>query len=68
MCDYYLEISRRKSFLRQWKCLGNVIEIESQLDIAEKEGLEKRWVLDISYGDDQSRIRKGNTPRNIAII
>jgi predicted transposase YbfD/YdcC len=26
------------------------------------------WVLDITFGDDQSRIRKGNAPRNVAII
>jgi predicted transposase YbfD/YdcC len=26
------------------------------------------WVLDISFGDDQSRIRKGNAPRNMAIV
>lgn len=26
------------------------------------------WVLDVCFGDDQSRIRKGNAPRNIAII
>lgn len=26
------------------------------------------WVLDMSFNDDQSRIRKGNAPRNIAII
>ena len=26
------------------------------------------WVLDVSFNDDQSRIRKGNAPQNIAII
>ena len=26
------------------------------------------WVLDMVFGDDQSRIRKGNAPRNMAII
>jgi hypothetical protein len=26
------------------------------------------WVLDITFGDDQSRIRKGNAPRNMAIV
>lgn len=26
------------------------------------------WVLDMSFGDDQSRIRKGNAPENIAVI
>ena len=26
------------------------------------------WVLDMSFGDDQSRIRKGNAPENITII
>lgn len=26
------------------------------------------WVLDVVFGDDQSRIRKGNAPRNMAII
>ena len=26
------------------------------------------WVLDMSFGDDQSRIRKGNAPENIALI
>ena len=33
-------------------------------------GIENKlhWVLDISFGDDQSRIRKGNAPRNVAII
>ena len=33
-------------------------------------GIENKlhWVLDISFGDDQSRIRKGNAPQNMAII
>ena len=33
-------------------------------------GIENKlhWVLDICFNDDQSRIRKGNAPRNIAII
>jgi predicted transposase YbfD/YdcC len=33
-------------------------------------GVENKlhWTLDISFNDDQSRIRKGNAPRNIAII
>lgn len=33
-------------------------------------GIENKlhWVLDISFGDDQSRIRKGNAPRNMAIV
>jgi len=33
-------------------------------------GVENKlhWVLDVSFGDDQSRIRKGNAPRNRAII
>ena len=33
-------------------------------------GVENKlhWVLDITFGDDQSRIRKGNAPRNMAII
>jgi predicted transposase YbfD/YdcC len=33
-------------------------------------GVENKlhWVLDISFNDDQSRIRKGNAPRNIAVI
>jgi predicted transposase YbfD/YdcC len=33
-------------------------------------GIENRlhWVLDVSFNDDQSRIRKGNAPRNIAMI
>lgn len=33
-------------------------------------GVENKlhWVLDICFHDDQSRIRKGNAPRNIAII
>jgi len=26
------------------------------------------WVLDVSFGEDQSRIRKGNGPENMAII
>lgn len=26
------------------------------------------WVLDMSFGEDQSRIRKGNAPENMAII
>lgn len=26
------------------------------------------WVLDVCFGDDHSRIRKGNAPRNIAIV
>jgi predicted transposase YbfD/YdcC len=33
-------------------------------------GIENKlhWVLDISFGDDQSRIRKGNAPVNMAIV
>lgn len=33
-------------------------------------GIENKlhWVLDVSFGDDQSRIRKGNAPTNIAIL
>lgn len=33
-------------------------------------GVENKlhWVLDISFADDQSRVRKGNAPRNMAII
>jgi predicted transposase YbfD/YdcC len=33
-------------------------------------GVENKlhWVLDICFGDDQSRIRKGNAPRNMAVI
>lgn len=33
-------------------------------------GIENKlhWVLDVCFGEDQSRIRKGNAPRNIAII
>jgi len=33
-------------------------------------GIENKlhWVLDVCFSDDQSRIRKGNAPRNIAII
>lgn len=33
-------------------------------------GIENKlhWVLDVCFGDDQSRIRKGNAPTNIAII
>ncbi|WP_341763964.1 ISAs1 family transposase [Candidatus Tisiphia endosymbiont of Beris chalybata] len=26
------------------------------------------WILDVSFRDDDSRIRKGNAPQNIAII
>ncbi len=33
-------------------------------------GIENKlhWVLDVSFNDDQCRIRKGNAPRNIAIV
>lgn len=33
-------------------------------------GIENKlhWVLDVCFGDDQSRIRKGNAPTNVAII
>lgn len=33
-------------------------------------GIENKlhWVLDMSFGDDQSRIRKGNAPTNIGMI
>lgn len=33
-------------------------------------GVENKlhWVLDITFGDDQSRVRKGNAPRNMAIV
>jgi predicted transposase YbfD/YdcC len=38
--------------------------------IREHWGIENQlhWVLDMSFGEDQSRIRKGNAPHNIAII
>lgn len=38
--------------------------------IREHWGVENKlhWVLDIVFNDDQCRIRKGNAPRNIAII
>ena len=26
------------------------------------------WVLDVTFNDDQSRIRKGNAPQNMAIL
>lgn len=26
------------------------------------------WILDMSFGEDQSRIRKGNAPENMAIV
>lgn len=26
------------------------------------------WILDVSFGDDQSRIRKGNAPQNMAMM
>jgi hypothetical protein len=33
-------------------------------------GIENQlhWVLDMSFGEDQSRIRKDNAPTNVAII
>lgn len=33
-------------------------------------GIENQlhWVLDMSFGEDQSRIRKQNAPANVAII
>lgn len=33
-------------------------------------GIENRvhWILDMSFGEDQSKIRKGNAPQNMAII
>ena len=39
-------------------------------NIREHWGIENKlhWVLDIVFNDDQSRIRKGNAPRNMAII
>jgi predicted transposase YbfD/YdcC len=31
-------------------------------------GIESmHWVLDVTFGDDQSRIRKGNAPQNMAL-
>lgn len=38
--------------------------------VREHWGVENQlhWVLDIVFADDQSRIRKGNAPRNIAIV
>ena len=38
--------------------------------IRQQWGVENQlhWVLDIVFSDDQSRIRKGNAPRNIAIV
>jgi len=33
-------------------------------------GVENKlhWILDMTFNDDQSRIRKGNAPRNIAVV
>ena len=38
--------------------------------IREHWGVENQlhWVLDVCFGDDLSRIRKGNAPQNMAII
>lgn len=38
--------------------------------IREHWGIENQlhWVLDMSFGEDQSRIRKGNAPQNVAVI
>lgn len=38
--------------------------------IREHWGIENQlhWVLDMSFGEDQSRIRKGNAPQNISVI
>lgn len=38
--------------------------------VREHWGVENQlhWVLDVVFADDQSRIRKGNAPRNIAIV
>jgi predicted transposase YbfD/YdcC len=38
--------------------------------IRQHSGVENQlhWVLDIIFSDDQSRIRKSNAPRNIAIV
>lgn len=47
---------------------ANAVKI---LDVVRQHwGVENKlhWVLDICFNDDQCRIRKGNAPRNIAII
>ncbi len=33
-------------------------------------GIENQvhWVLDVAFGEDNSRIRKGNAPQNFAIL
>lgn len=38
--------------------------------VREHWGVENKlhWILDVSFGSDQSRIRKGNAPQNIAVI
>ena len=46
-------------------------EPDRLLDITRQHwGVENKlhWVLDVCFNDDQSRIRKGNAPRNMAII
>jgi len=42
--------------------LGNIIRTHWSIENS------LHWVLDMSFGEDQSRIRKGNGPENMAII
>jgi len=49
---------------------GNMTAAESLAAIRSHWGIENQlhWTLDMSFGEDKSRIRRGNAPANMAII
>jgi predicted transposase YbfD/YdcC len=66
------------------RCQGNRVSVETRYYISSLEsdaqrflratrshwGIENRvhWVLDVSFREDESRIRTGNAPENLAIV
>ena len=78
VCTVSEDIEWLRERYPDWSALNSVVEIESTREIKGEVSIEKRyyirvenklhWVLDMTFHDDQSRIRKGNAPRNIAIV
>lgn len=65
------EIKGEISFEKRYYISSLAAQPKSLLNVVRQHwGIENKlhWVLDVSFGDDQSRIRKGNAPKNMAIV